>query len=48
MRIFEKYTRADFASYEDFQQNFKITVPERFNFAYDVLDELARESGSPA
>ena len=43
MRIFEKYAKADFASYEDFQQNFKITVPERFNFAYDVLDELAVE-----
>jgi Acyl-coenzyme A synthetases/AMP-(fatty) acid ligases len=41
MRIFEKYTRADFSSYEDFKENFKITVPERFNFAYDVLDELA-------
>ena len=41
MRIFEKYAQADFTSYEDFHQNFKITVPERFNFAYDVLDELA-------
>jgi len=41
MRIFEKYAKADFASYEDFKENFKITVPERFNFAYDVLDELA-------
>jgi len=41
MRIFEKYARADFTSYEDFHDNFKINVPERFNFAYDVLDELA-------
>lgn len=41
MRIFEKYAKADFASYEDFKENFKITVPEGFNFAYDVLDELA-------
>jgi non-ribosomal peptide synthetase component E (peptide arylation enzyme) len=41
MRIFEKYAQADFTSYEDFKDNFKITVPERFNFAYDVLDELA-------
>jgi len=41
MRIFEKYAKADFASYEDFKENFKITVPENFNFAYDVLDELA-------
>ena len=43
MRIFEKYTQAEFASYEDFKQNFKIDVPERFNFAYDVLDELAKK-----
>ena len=43
MRIFEKYAKADFTSYEDFKQNFKINVPERFNFAYDVLDELAKE-----
>ncbi len=43
MRIFEKYTRADYQSYEDFRQNFKINVPERFNFAYDVLDTLAAE-----
>ena len=41
MRIFEKYAKADFTSYEDFKENFKITVPEGFNFAYDVLDELA-------
>ena len=41
MRIFEKYAQGNFTSYEDFHQNFKITVPERFNFAFDVLDELA-------
>ena len=41
MRIFEKYVKAEYSSYEDFKQNFKIKVPERFNFAYDVLDELA-------
>lgn len=41
MRIFEKYVKADYTSYEDFKENFKINVPERFNFAYDVLDELA-------
>jgi acetyl-CoA synthetase len=43
MRIFEKYTRSDYASYHDFKQNFHITVPERFNFAYDVLDALAEQ-----
>ncbi len=43
MRIFEKYVRAEYDSYEDFKINFKINVPERFNFAYDVLDALAAE-----
>lgn len=42
MRIFEQYAKADYASYEDFKQNFQINVPERFNFAYDVMDALAQ------
>lgn len=33
--------RAEFDSYEDFKENFKIIVPEGFNFAYDVLDVYA-------
>ena len=33
--------RTSFSSYEDFVQNFKINVPESFNFAYDVVDEVA-------
>jgi acetyl-CoA synthetase len=41
--ILKKYCpRIDFASYEDFFENFKIEVPEDFNFAYDVVDEWAR------
>ncbi|MDR2110194.1 MAG: AMP-binding protein, partial [Spirochaetaceae bacterium] len=35
--------RREFNSYEDFYRNFSITVPERFNFAYDVVDVLAGE-----
>ena len=35
-------TRRDFASYEEFQAHFQIRVPDSFNFAYDVVDELAR------
>jgi acetyl-CoA synthetase len=35
--------RAGFSSYEKFVTGFRITVPERFNFAYDVVDRLARE-----
>ena len=41
MRIFEKYTRADYEDYYDFKKNFKIDAPENYNFAFDVMDELA-------
>lgn len=34
--------RIDFDSYEDFKKNFTITVPEDFNFGYDIVDEWAR------
>ncbi|MDD3293609.1 MAG: AMP-binding protein [Geobacteraceae bacterium] len=34
-------TRTRFESYEDFVENFSINVPESFNFAYDVADEIA-------
>ena len=35
-------TPSSFSSYEDFLANFKINVPENFNFGYDVVDEIAR------
>ncbi len=34
-------SKINFESYEDFQQNFKINIPENFNFAYDIIDEWA-------
>ena len=34
--------RTDFASYGDFRDHLEIRVPEKFNFAYDVVDEYAR------
>ena len=34
--------KTDFESYEDFSENFRIKIPENFNFAYDVMDEYAR------
>jgi len=34
--------RTRFESYEDFVENFSITIPESFNYAYDVADEIAR------
>lgn len=40
--ILKKYCpRIDFESYEDFFENFKINVPEAFNFGFDVVDEWA-------
>jgi acetyl-CoA synthetase len=40
--ILEKYlNKVDFNSYEDFRSEFKIRVPDNFNFAYDVVDEIA-------
>jgi len=35
--------QSDFGSYEDYLKNFRIKVPENFNFAYDVCDRIARE-----
>ena len=44
MRQFEKYLAcSDFKNYEDFAKRFEVKVPENFNFAYDVVDELGRE-----
>lgn len=34
--------RTEFSSYEDFKENLRIRVPEGFNFAFDVVDEMAR------
>lgn len=39
--LISKFCETDFSSYEDFKARFKIRVPENFNFAYDVMDELA-------
>lgn len=35
--------RIDFDSYEDFKENFKINVPEDFNFGFDIVDEWAKQ-----
>lgn len=45
MTLLEKYTSAlDFSSYEEFWENFKITVPDNFNFAYDIVDVHAEKN----
>ncbi len=42
--MLEKFLpRQDFSSYEDFKANYRVNVPPRFNFAYDVVDEWARQ-----
>lgn len=33
----------DYTSYEDLKENFRIKIPENFNFAYDVVDRYAKE-----
>ncbi|MBQ9067913.1 MAG: AMP-binding protein, partial [Eggerthellaceae bacterium] len=41
--IISKYCpQVEFESYEDFFDNFRINVPDDFNFGYDVVDEWAR------
>ena len=41
--MLEKFLKqTSFSSQEDFMQNFKVIVPENFNFGYDVVDEWAR------
>lgn len=43
MQLYKKYLeKPEFDSLEDFLTNFKIKVPDNFNFAYDVVDEYAR------
>jgi acetyl-CoA synthetase len=36
--------KTEFSDYEDFYNNFKINVPENFNFGYDVVDYLAQKT----
>jgi acetyl-CoA synthetase len=37
-------SRLEFSSFEDFRKNFEIKVPGRFNFGYDAVDAVARET----
>lgn len=43
MDLLNRFTNATkFRDYDDLYNNFKLTVPSDFNFAYDVVDEYAR------
>ncbi len=43
MPIIDKFCRTDFKSYKEFKKDFKIDVPQDFNFAFDIMDELAQQ-----
>jgi len=41
--MLDKYlSRTEFTSYEDFMENYKVSIPEDFNFGFDIIDEWAR------
>ena len=43
--ILDKFlSKTDFDSYSDFVTNYQIRIPENFNFAFDVVDKVARET----
>lgn len=40
--MLEKYlSRTEFDSYEDFIQNYKLNIPDNFNFGFDIVDAWA-------
>lgn len=42
--MYRKYiNREEFASYEEFRKEYRINIPENFNFAYDIVDAWAAE-----
>ncbi|WMW22847.1 AMP-binding protein [Methanolobus mangrovi] len=42
--LLDRYiSRVEYDSYEDFKENFKINVPDNFNFAYEVVDVYAAQ-----
>ncbi len=43
--VLDKFlSQTEFTSYQDFADNYKVQVPENFNFAFDVVDDIARKS----
>ena len=43
--MLEKYlAQTQFTDFEDFKANYKLLVPENFNFAYDIVDEWAAKA----
>jgi acetyl-CoA synthetase len=47
VELLQKFvSRLDFDSYEDFYSNYAVTIPDNFNFAWDVMDYLAETRGA--
>lgn len=47
MPIYEEFIgrhRDDFATFEDLSRNYKVSYSDSFNFAFDVLDQIARRT----
>jgi acetyl-CoA synthetase len=42
--MLQEFISRDFDSYQDFVNNYKVRIPENFNFAYDVVDKIAKKS----
>jgi acetyl-CoA synthetase len=43
--MLEKYlSQINYKSYDEFYKKFKILIPEKFNFAYDIVDEIAKKT----
>lgn len=42
MNFAQRYLDIDCGSYEEMQQRLKLRIPEKFNFAFDIVDEYAR------
>src|SRR5574344_1203622 len=41
--MLERYLpKIEFSSYEDFYDNYRVKVPDNFNFGFDVVDEMAK------
>jgi len=43
--MLEKYLKqTQFKDFEDFKANYKLIVPDNFNFSYDIVDEWATKA----
>lgn len=41
MSLLEKFVKSGFRSYNEFYAEYKVNAPDNFNFAYDIVDEMA-------